>query len=87
LLLKPLKRDKTVNAPADKGCLMMEMFGKDQLPADLARYLRGGYVLRHRKQNTSALFYDQDPDSFNVIAVLLFKDGLLAQLQGPSCHD
>jgi hypothetical protein len=87
VLLKPLKWQKVVNVPLDKTNLATQMPGQELVPAELTPYVTGAYVLGHPKPDSTALFYDQDPDSFNALVVLMFKDGLLAELEAPLCAD
>jgi len=87
VLLRPLKWKKNVAVPADKSDLAIQMFGKDEVPAELTPYVTGAYLLGHPKPETTALTYDQNPDGFNAIAVLQFKDGVLSMLETPACDE
>ncbi len=87
ILLRPLKWKKNIDAPPEKGHLLAAMFGKEKIPDELTPYVSGAYALGHPKPDSTASYYDQDPDSFNALAVLLFQEGVLTQLEAPLCDD
>jgi hypothetical protein len=86
VLFKPLKWEKQVNAPPEKSTLLMQMFGSSRVPDGLTPYVTGAYVLGYRNPGSEgAISYDQSPESFTVLAALLFQDGILTRLEHTDC--
>ncbi len=86
VLFQPLYSEFSVLAPSDKRHLMAATFASEHIPEVLTPYVSGKYVLGHMKPDQSTTTYKAAPGSFNVLADLVFKDGVLIAMDRIDCQ-